>query len=132
MEECGDNEYNGGQVAQSIIDCTLQAVLLFMILFNQRSAIEAAGQARMLLGRKSEIMSEVKEAYESDITNTLLMRLFNGNAIHSPGWYFGNDRHISISGGPKYVPVDDEEVSYKIDSKTINTPFVIKDRECDQ
>lgn len=125
----GENDYEGIDVAQSIIDCTLQAVQLFMILFKQHFALEAVGKAITTFDKKStEVRSEVIEAHGSDNTRKLLMRLFDGSAIHSPGWYFGDDKRISISGGPKYVRVDDEEVSHKIDLDTINNTFLIKEK----
>lgn len=128
----GENDYTGSEVASAIIDCTLQAVTLFMILFNGRLAIgtgnvtEAA--AGHCIGTYTRMMSTAKSAYESDITKKLLLRLFDGNAIHSPGWYFGNDRHISISGGPKYVSGGINDMLHEIDLATINNPFVIEDR----
>ncbi len=120
----GENEYKGIDVAQSIIDCTLQAVQLFMFIYKKNFAIEDVRQAATNL----DVKSEVKKAYESDITRKLMLRLFNGSAIHSPGWYFGEDRHISISGGPNYVRVDGEEVLHEVDLNTINNTFVIKEK----
>lgn len=131
MVECGMvNDYTGSEVASAIIDCTLQAVTLFMILFKQRLAIgsnvtEAAGHC---IGTYTQMISKAKSAYESDITKKLLLRLFDGNAIHSPGWYFGNDRHISISGGPKYVSDGKNDMLHEIDLETITNPFIIEDR----
>lgn len=123
----GDNEYDGIQVARPIIDATLEAVMIFMlILTNGRNAIGYVGR----VGEKlAQAKSEVKAAHESDTTNNLLQRLFNGSAINSPGWYFGNDRCISISGGPKYVSVVDEDNDFhKIDVNTLHNSFEIKDR----
>lgn len=126
----GENDYTGSEVANSIIDCTLRAVSLFMILFNGRRAIgsnvpETAGQC---IKTYTRMMSKAKSAYESDITKKLLLRLFNGSAIHSPGWYFGNERHISISGGPKYVSDEKNVTLHEIDLDTITAPFIINDR----
>lgn len=123
----GENEYNGNEIARSIINCTLEAIAVFMIIFNvQRNAI-TFGRTAELLGKA---MSEVKIAHETDVTNQLLKRLFDGRAINSPGWYCGYDRHVSISGGPKYVSVGDEgKVEFhKIDVDTLNNPFTINEK----
>ncbi|KAG4067088.1 hypothetical protein HA402_000079 [Bradysia odoriphaga] len=122
----GDNEYDGLQVSQSIIEATLAAVTIFMILFDKTRAPIAAAEVGV---KFAKAMNEVKMAHETETTNKLLLRLFNGKAINSPGWYFGNDRCISISGGPKYVRVNDSEIVFnKIDVDTLHNPFVIKDR----
>lgn len=127
----GDNEYNGIQVAQPIIDATLEAVIRFMIVLG------IVRNPSITFGRVGEeftkAMGRAKFAHETDTTNKLLSRLFDGTAIHSPGWYFGNDRHISISGGPKYSSVvgDNENVEFDtIDVGTLNNRFIIEELEC--
>ncbi|XP_037027109.1 uncharacterized protein LOC119067914 [Bradysia coprophila] len=124
----GDNEYDGIQVTEPIIEATAQAITIFMTLLGKtREPIAAAGVG---VGIKlAEAMSEGKVAHETDATKKLRLRLFNGKAIHSPGWYFGKDRCISISGGPKCVSVDDSKIAFgKIDVDTLLNPFVIRDR----
>lgn len=143
----GDNDYDGKEVARSIIECTLEAVALFMIVFGSgRNAITSGrvdetfyqamsevklfGKRQNVCEKLTQAISEVKHAHESEIMKKLMRRIFNGNAIHSPGWYVGNDRRISISGGPKYVSVDNgkEIMFHKIDVDTLNNPFVINDK----
>lgn len=124
----GDNEYDGKQVAWPIIDATIEVVLHLMVLLGiRRNGAIDLGHASELFSRRK---SEAKIAHETNTTNKLLTRLFNEKAIHSPGWYFGQDRRISISGGPKYVDDDENGEFHNIDLNTLNNPFVIEEVGC--